>query len=105
MFSLCACSFAEKDRYFASFNGTNELDIKVRGEKRELKPAAQPTPVMSASQSFQNNSTGTMKLNKSALTANSTKVPDSIPLGRYVLAFVGMFFCHFKIYVCFFCNE
>jgi len=66
---LVFLSCTEKDRYFANFSGTNELDIKVRGDKRDSKPAQLPAAGLSSSQPFQTNYMATIKLNKSALSA------------------------------------
>ena len=69
---LSLCSYAEKDRYFANFSGTNELDIKVRGDKRDPKPAQPGGAGISPSQPFHTNYTATMKLNKSATSASAS---------------------------------
>jgi hypothetical protein len=56
--------FTEKERYFANFNGTNELDIKIRGEKsRPSTSAAGGQAILPATHS---DVTATMKPNKFA---------------------------------------
>lgn len=78
---------ADKERYFASFNGTNELDIKVRGDKRDVKPgqaaaAATAAGVQSSPQLSHTYSSATVKLNKSAAASQLVNAQNSVAAGR-----------------------
>ncbi len=35
--------FSEKERYLSSFHGSNELDIKMRGDRRESRTMTPPS--------------------------------------------------------------
>jgi hypothetical protein len=61
----CPLSGQEKERYFASFRGSNELDIKIRGEKQpQHDPRLSPVNVLTTATV---DGTATIKLNKSAV--------------------------------------